>query len=77
MNSDSRYNLRPISQFSSFLVKLVYQRDRVFLNLAQKYEIYNLMNIKPYKIWILLKLKFKNGNQKIVRDGYVKFTLIE
>ena len=35
------------------------------------------MNIKPYKIWILLKLKFKNGNQKIVRDGYVKFTLIE
>ena len=35
------------------------------------------MTIKPYKIWILLKLKLKNGNQKIVRAGYVKFTLIE
>ena len=33
------------------------------------------MTIKPYKIWTLLKLK--NGNQKIVRVGYVKFTLIE
>ena len=29
------------------------------------------MTIKPYKIWILLKLKLKNGNQKIVRVGYV------
>ena len=35
------------------------------------------MTIKPYKIWILLKLKLKNENQKISRVGYVKFTLIE
>ena len=35
------------------------------------------MTIKQYKIWILLKLKLKNGYQEIVRVGYVKFTLIE
>ena len=35
------------------------------------------MAIKPYKIWLLLKLKLKNENQKIFRAGYVKFTLIE
>ena len=35
------------------------------------------MTIKPDKIWILLKLKLKNGNQKIVSVGYVKCTLIE
>ena len=29
------------------------------------------MTIKPYKIWMLLKLKLKSGNQKIVRVGYV------
>ena len=35
------------------------------------------MTIKPYTIWIFLKLKLKNGNQKIARVGYVKLTLIE
>ena len=35
------------------------------------------MTIKQYKIWILLKLKLKDGYQEIVRVGYVKFTLIE
>ena len=35
------------------------------------------MTIKQYKIWILLKLKLKNGNQKIASVGYVKFTIIE
>ena len=35
------------------------------------------MTIKPYTIWIFLKLKLKNGNQKIARVGYVKFTFIE
>ena len=35
------------------------------------------MTIKPEKIWILLKLKLKNGNQKIVRVGYLKCILIE
>ena len=35
------------------------------------------MTIKQYKIWILLKLKLKNGNQKIVRVGYVKSTLMQ
>ena len=49
--------------------------QRVFLTLAQKFGIYYLITIKPYKIWILLKLQ--NGNQKIARVGYVKFTLIE
>ena len=40
-------------------------------------KIYYLMNLKPYKIWILLKLKLKTGNQKIARVGYEKFTLIQ
>ena len=35
------------------------------------------MTMKLYKIWIRSKLKLKNGNQKIVRVGYVKFTLVE
>ena len=35
------------------------------------------MTMKLYKIWILSKLELKNGNQKIVRVGYVKFTLVE
>ena len=35
------------------------------------------MIIKLYRIWILLKLRLKNGNQKIVLVGYVKFPLIE
>ena len=51
--------------------------QRVFLTLAQKFGICNLMTIKPNKIWILLKLELKNGNQKTARVGYVKFTLIE
>ena len=51
--------------------------QRVFLTLAQKFGIYYLITIKPYKIWILLKSKLQNGNQKIARVGYVKFTLIE
>ena len=36
--------------------------ERVFLALAQN---------KSYKIWILFKLNLKNGNQKIIRVGYV------
>ena len=35
------------------------------------------MIMRLYKSWILLKLRFKNGNQKNVRVGYVEFTLIE
>ena len=35
------------------------------------------MIMKLYKSWILLKSRFKNGNQKNVRVGYVEFTLIE
>ena len=38
---------------------------------------YYLMTMKSYKIWILLKLNLKIGNQKIVCVGYVRFTLIE
>ena len=51
--------------------------QKVYLTLAQKYGIYYLMTIKQWKIWILLKLKLQNENQKIVRVGYVKFTMIE
>ena len=76
LKSDSCYNMRQTSQFSRSLVKSVYNMEYI-LTLAQKYGIYYLMNIKPYKIWILLKLKLNNGNQKIVCIGYVKFTLIE
>ena len=38
---------------------------------------YNMRQIWQYKICILLKLKLKDGTQKIVRLVYVKFTLIE
>ena len=57
--------------------KIGISRERVFLTLAQKYGIYYLITIKPYKIWILLKLELKNGNEKIVRASYVKLTLAE
>ena len=77
LNSNSRYNLRQILQFSRSLVKLVYHGTECISYLAQKFGIYYLMTIKPYKISILLKLKLKNGNQKFVRVGFVKFTLIE
>ena len=77
LNSNSRYNLRQILKFSRSLVKSYITGQRVFLTLPQKYGIYYLMIIKPYKIWILLKLKLKNENQKIVHVGHVKFTLIE
>ena len=77
LNSDSRYNLRQILQFSKSLIKSVYHGTGVFLTLAQKFGIYYLMTIKPYKIWIRLKLKLKGRNQKIVRVGFVNFTLIE
>ena len=43
--------------------------QRVFFTLVQKYGICYLMTIKPYKIWILLRLKLKNGKQKIVPVG--------
>ena len=43
----------------------------------QKFGIYYVMTIKPYKIWTLLKLKLKNRNQKLAPVGYVKFTLIK
>ena len=51
--------------------------QRAFLTLDQKYGIYCVMIMKLYKSWILLKSRFKNGNQKNVRVGYVEFTLIE
>ena len=76
LNSDSRYNLRQISQFSRSLVKSVYHGTESIFYLGPKNRVYYLMTIKPYKIWILLKLKLKNGSQKIVHVGYVKFTLI-
>ena len=76
LNSDSRYNLRQISQFSRSLVKSVYHGTD-FLPWSKNVGYNYLMTIKPYKIWMLLKLKLNNGNQKIVRAGYVKFTLIE
>ena len=73
-----------LSKFAIFqiLSKIGISRDREhFLPWPKNlgYKIWNivLMTIKPYKIWILLKLKLKNGNQKIARVGYVKFTLIE
>ena len=77
LNSDSRYNLRQISQFSRTLVKSVYHGRKRISYLGPKIGIYYLMSIKPNKIMILLKLKLKDGNQKIARVGYVKFTLIE
>ena len=77
LNSDSRYNLRQISQFSRSLVKSVYHGTESIFYLGPKNRVYYLMTIKPYKIWILLKLKLKNGNQKIAHVGYVNFKLIE
>ena len=77
LNSNSRYNLRQISQFSRSLIKSVYHGTEIISYLGPKLEMYYLMTIKPFKIWIPLKLKLKNGNQKIARVDYVKFTLIE
>ena len=76
LNSDSRYNLRQISQFSRSLVKSVYHGTESNFYLGPKNRVYYLMTIKPCKIWTLLKLKLKNGSQKIVHVRYVKFTLI-
>ena len=64
LNSDSRYNLRQISQFSRSLVKSVYHGTESIFYLGPKNRVYYLMTIKPYKIWILLKLKLKNESQK-------------
>ena len=60
LNSDSHYNLWQISQFSRSLVKSVYHGTESISYLSQKYGIYYLMPIKPYKFWILLKSKLKN-----------------
>ena len=59
------------------MVKSVYHTTESISYLGPK--IWDILpdDDKTIQIWILLKLKLKNGNQKIARVGYVKFTLIE
>ena len=77
LNSNSCYNLRQIWQFSRSLVRSVYHGAESISCLSPK--IWDILpdDYKTIKIWILLKLKLKNGIQKIVRVGYVKFTLTD
>ena len=75
LNSDSRYNLRQNSQFSRTLVRSVYHGAESVSYLCPK-----IWEILPHDYTTIqnldtLKLKLKNGNQKIVRAGYVRFTL--
>ena len=71
LNSDSHYNLRQMSQFPRSLLKSVYNGTDSISYLGPKILDILPDDYKPYKIWILLKLKLKNANQKIARKVYI------
>ena len=77
LNSDSRYNLRQVSQFSRSLIKSVYNETESISHLGQKiwdilpYDYKTIQNLNIFKI------KIKRWKPEIAHVGYVKFTLIE
>ena len=76
-NIDSRYSLRQISQFSSFLVRLVYHGTESTSYLGPKRRDILPDDYKAVKNLDTFKIKINKWNQNIAYVGYVKFTLIE